>query len=254
MTFRGLSYKLCSCSTSAACASSARSPSRVPSPPPRRPSPSRSPPSRSRSPRSSARPARSSCSAARAACASPRRARRSCATPTPCSRRLAEAEAELEAIAGLRGGRLRMAAFESAGATLMPLAIADFRAKHPAIELSMTLGEPEDDRAAAQERRARPRARLRLALRAGGRHRAPLPARGPDAARAPARAPAREQAQPAPGRPRRRGVDRRPAGLRVQPADLRRLLGARATTRGSRSRPTTTPPCRASSPPASACR
>jgi len=56
---------------------------------------------------------------------------------------LAEAEAELEAIAGLRGGRLRMAAFESAGATLMPLAIADFRAKHPAIELSMTLGEPE---------------------------------------------------------------------------------------------------------------
>ena len=57
--------------------------------------------------------------------------------------RLAEAEAELEAIAGLRGGRLRMAAFESAGATLMPLAIADFRAKHPAIELSMTLGEPE---------------------------------------------------------------------------------------------------------------
>src|SRR5215218_6912877 len=57
--------------------------------------------------------------------------------------RLAEAEAELEAIAGLRGGRLRMAAFESAGATLMPLAIADFRAKHPAIELSMSLGEPE---------------------------------------------------------------------------------------------------------------
>src|SRR5215213_2064636 len=35
--------------------------------------------------------------------------------------RLAEAEAELEAIAGLKGGRLRMAAFESAGATLMPL-------------------------------------------------------------------------------------------------------------------------------------
>src|ERR687891_777624 len=57
--------------------------------------------------------------------------------------RLAEAEAELEAIAGLRGGRLRMAAFESAGATLMPLAIADFRQQHPAIELSMSLGEPE---------------------------------------------------------------------------------------------------------------
>jgi DNA-binding transcriptional LysR family regulator len=58
--------------------------------------------------------------------------------------RLAEAEAELEAIAGLRGGRLRMASFESAGSTLMPLAIADFRAKHPAVELSMSLSEPED--------------------------------------------------------------------------------------------------------------
>src|SRR5215216_2449920 len=58
--------------------------------------------------------------------------------------RLAEAEAELEAIAGLRGGRLRMASFESAGATLMPLAIATFRERHPAVELSMTLLEPED--------------------------------------------------------------------------------------------------------------
>ena len=58
--------------------------------------------------------------------------------------RLAEAEAELEAIAGLRGGRLRMAAFESAGATLMPLAIADFRERHPAVELSMSMSEPED--------------------------------------------------------------------------------------------------------------
>jgi DNA-binding transcriptional LysR family regulator len=58
--------------------------------------------------------------------------------------RLAEAEAELEAIAGLRGGRLRMAAFESAGSSLMPLAIAAFRAEHPAVELSMSMAEPED--------------------------------------------------------------------------------------------------------------
>src|SRR3954471_24843878 len=42
--------------------------------------------------------------------------------------RLAEAEAELEAIAGLRGGRLRLAAFESSAATLMPVAIARFAA------------------------------------------------------------------------------------------------------------------------------
>src|SRR5215218_6203242 len=63
-------------------------------------------------------------------------------------RRLAEAEAELEAIAGLRGGRLRMAAFESAAATIMPVAIAAFAKAHPAVELSMTLLEPEESVAA----------------------------------------------------------------------------------------------------------
>jgi DNA-binding transcriptional LysR family regulator len=57
--------------------------------------------------------------------------------------RLAEAEAELEAIAGLRGGRLRIGAFESAAATLMPVAIAQFAKLHPAVELSMTMVEPE---------------------------------------------------------------------------------------------------------------
>jgi DNA-binding transcriptional LysR family regulator len=58
--------------------------------------------------------------------------------------RLAEAEAELEAISGLRGGRLRMAAFESAAATIMPVAIAAFAKAHPGVELSMTLLEPEE--------------------------------------------------------------------------------------------------------------
>src|SRR5215208_8022393 len=57
--------------------------------------------------------------------------------------KLSEAEAELEAIAGLRGGRLRMAAFESAAATIMPIAIARFSEAHPGVELSMTLEEPE---------------------------------------------------------------------------------------------------------------
>src|SRR3954469_16860906 len=58
--------------------------------------------------------------------------------------RLSEAEAELEAIAGLRGGRLRLASFESAAASLMPLAIAAFRAAHPGVELSLIIAEPED--------------------------------------------------------------------------------------------------------------
>src|SRR5918998_1437370 len=50
--------------------------------------------------------------------------------------RLADAEHELEAIAGLRGGRLRLCSFPSAGATIMPPAIARYRDRHPGVELS----------------------------------------------------------------------------------------------------------------------
>jgi DNA-binding transcriptional LysR family regulator len=57
--------------------------------------------------------------------------------------RLESAEAALGAIAGLRGGRLRMASFPTAGATLMPLAIATFRARYPDVELTLAEGEPE---------------------------------------------------------------------------------------------------------------
>lgn len=57
---------------------------------------------------------------------------------------LADAEAELEAIAGLRGGRLRLAAFPSAGASVMPRAIALFRERHPAVDLTLQPAEPED--------------------------------------------------------------------------------------------------------------
>jgi DNA-binding transcriptional LysR family regulator len=56
--------------------------------------------------------------------------------------RLEDAEDELQAIAGLRGGRLRMAAFQSAGATLVPRAVAAFHERHPDVELSMVEGEP----------------------------------------------------------------------------------------------------------------
>src|SRR3954452_13878877 len=45
--------------------------------------------------------------------------------------RLADAEAELEALSGLKGGRLRLAAFPSAGSSIAPSAIARFRAQHP---------------------------------------------------------------------------------------------------------------------------
>jgi DNA-binding transcriptional LysR family regulator len=58
--------------------------------------------------------------------------------------RLDAAEAALSAIAGLRAGRLRMASFPTAGATLMPLAIAAFRAAHPDVELTLAEGEPQE--------------------------------------------------------------------------------------------------------------
>jgi len=75
--------------------------------------------------------------------------------PTSAGERLAEhagriltqldvAEAELGAIAGIRGGELRMASFPTAGATLMPLAIAAFRSAYPRVALSLVEGEPEE--------------------------------------------------------------------------------------------------------------
>jgi DNA-binding transcriptional LysR family regulator len=63
--------------------------------------------------------------------------------------RIEDAEEELAAIAGLRGGRLRLACFQSAGATLVPRAVADFHERHPEVQLSMVeIEEPEAVRAA----------------------------------------------------------------------------------------------------------
>jgi DNA-binding transcriptional LysR family regulator len=58
--------------------------------------------------------------------------------------RLSAAEDELSAIAGLHGGQLRMASFPTAGATLMPLAIATFRSRHPEVTLTLAEGEPQN--------------------------------------------------------------------------------------------------------------
>jgi molybdate transport repressor ModE-like protein len=57
--------------------------------------------------------------------------------------RLDCAEEELAAIAGLRGGRLRLACFQSAGATLVPRAVAVFHERHPKVELGMVEAEPD---------------------------------------------------------------------------------------------------------------
>jgi DNA-binding transcriptional LysR family regulator len=54
------------------------------------------------------------------------------------------AHAEVEELAGLRTGRLRLASFPSALATLVPAAIARITAEHPGIELTLTEAEPPD--------------------------------------------------------------------------------------------------------------
>jgi DNA-binding transcriptional LysR family regulator len=58
--------------------------------------------------------------------------------------RIEAAEADLASMLGLRGGLLRMASFPTAGNTLMPLAIANFRTAHPEVELTLAEGEPEE--------------------------------------------------------------------------------------------------------------
>ena len=72
--------------------------------------------------------------------------------------RLAAAEAELEAIAGVRGGRVRLSSFPSAGASLLPPAVALFSERHPEVELTFVEQEPEE---AAQMLRA---AELEIAI------------------------------------------------------------------------------------------
>jgi DNA-binding transcriptional LysR family regulator len=55
--------------------------------------------------------------------------------------RLDDAEQELAAIAGLKGGRLRTASFQSAGATLVPRALAEFHRRHTGVDLSASTAE-----------------------------------------------------------------------------------------------------------------
>jgi DNA-binding transcriptional LysR family regulator len=60
---------------------------------------------------------------------------------------LEAAEAEIQAIAGVRGGMLRLASFPTAYATIMPAAIAEFRERHPGVELTLTETDPLAGRA-----------------------------------------------------------------------------------------------------------
>lgn len=57
--------------------------------------------------------------------------------------RLGEAERELDEIAGLRGGRVRMVSFPTAGATVVIKAVASFRRRFPDVAIQLTEAEPE---------------------------------------------------------------------------------------------------------------
>jgi DNA-binding transcriptional LysR family regulator len=56
--------------------------------------------------------------------------------------RLDAAESELDALTGVRAGRVRLAAFPSALGTFVATAVAEFRAAHPGVEVSLTEAEP----------------------------------------------------------------------------------------------------------------
>lgn len=58
--------------------------------------------------------------------------------------RLAATERELQALAGLGAGRLRLGWFATAGATLMPRAMAGFGQRHPGIRLDLLQGDPDE--------------------------------------------------------------------------------------------------------------
>jgi DNA-binding transcriptional LysR family regulator len=55
---------------------------------------------------------------------------------------LQDAEAEVKALDGLEGGRLRFASFASASATIVPLAVTRFRDRHPGVELKIFMADP----------------------------------------------------------------------------------------------------------------
>lgn len=58
--------------------------------------------------------------------------------------RLREAEAALKALASGEAGRFRLAAFSTAGASLVPRAMARFSAAHRAVQLDLMVGEDDD--------------------------------------------------------------------------------------------------------------
>jgi DNA-binding transcriptional LysR family regulator len=58
--------------------------------------------------------------------------------------RVAAVRAELDDLAGLRAGHLRLGTFATAGATLVPRALAAFRGRHPGVEVDVVDADPDE--------------------------------------------------------------------------------------------------------------
>jgi DNA-binding transcriptional LysR family regulator len=58
--------------------------------------------------------------------------------------RMAAAEDELEAMLGLRTGRLRLGSFATAAAAFVPRAITEFRREHPAVDVGLIEADPDE--------------------------------------------------------------------------------------------------------------
>jgi DNA-binding transcriptional LysR family regulator len=91
---------------------------------------------------------------------------------------LDRAEEELRVYTDLGAGTLRMAAFASMAASMLPLALVRFRERHPAVELSVSIVDPDDslpllragelDLALCNQEGARAGSRSQRAQEAGG--------------------------------------------------------------------------------------
>jgi DNA-binding transcriptional LysR family regulator len=66
--------------------------------------------------------------------------------------RIEHAERELSAYVQAQSGRLRLAAFESAGAALVPTAVQGFHRRYPEVELNVVQMEPEEAGARLESR------------------------------------------------------------------------------------------------------
>ena len=141
--------------------------------------------------------------------------------------RLAAAEQDLAALSGLVAGQVRVGAFPTAAAVLLPPVLADLLGRAPRLDVRFVELEPPEAEAAVRSGEARRRGRVPPRARQhAGRGRPRCASRCTGTRCSPSCRPARRAARPR--RPRRRALDRRLPALPLAPAALRRRPRLRA--------------------------